>query len=200
MGAFAMRQSLIVRFAVVGLALAVGCGSKPESTPTSTVFNFFDAVRQGNTAQAQQQLTPVALQRITELDMSIAPPGSATASFKVNGITQEMGDHALVSVTWTDLDPDGKPQDEPILIEVRNGDGQWRICGMAQDRGPGLAPMVLDFETMAPSKRRTAATTPAGAAVAPVTAATAGAVAPAGAAAPSQPVGPVAQDPFLQQR
>jgi hypothetical protein len=209
MGVSAMRQSLIAYLAALSLAFTVGCGGSqtgptaaatpgtsgaaPADPVAKVVFEFFDAVRLGRTAEANQRLTPLALQRITELEMNIAPPGSATASFQVGAVTQRQNDHALVSLVWSDVDADGKPYNEPILCEVRDvGGGQWRICGMAQDLGPGQPPMVLDFESLAGSAPQTTAqANPA--------AAQAGGIAPPGAVAPGQPVGPVAQDPFLQR-
>ncbi len=199
-----MRCRSLALFALLGFAVTLGCGksgnpaagtsgSAPGDPIAMVVFEFFDAVRQGQTDRAYQRLTPLALQRITESGMNIAPPGSATASFQVGAVTQRENDHALVAITWTDLDPDGKPYNEPILCEVRDiGGGQWRICGMAQDRGPGLPPMVIDFETPAAAPAQTQ-TGVAQAGAAPTT----GGVAPT---APAQPAGtvPVAQDPFLQ--
>lgn len=156
-----MRSPLIGLAAACGLALFVGCGgsqapetaagtsgSAPSDPIAKVVFEFFDAVRQGQTAQANSRLTPLALERITALDMNIAPPGSATASFQVGGVTKRENDHALVELTWRDVDADGKPYSESILCELRDCDGQWRICGMAQDLGPGQQPMVMDFESL----------------------------------------------------
>jgi hypothetical protein len=138
----------------------------------------------GQTTAAHQYLTPLSLQRITEQNMNFAPPESPTASFQVGQVTTRENDHALVSLTWTDLDADGKPANESIMCELRLCDGQWRICGMAQDMGPGQAPMVLDFES-------TEGSAPKGSAQAAATAASA----PANAATPTKQM---AQDPFQQ--
>lgn len=203
-----MRQSLLAGLAALSLVVTVGCGGSSTGPSTAAtpgtsgaapadpiakvVFEFFDAVRMGRTAEANQRLTPLALQRITELEMNIAPPGSPTASFQVGAVTQRQNDHALVSLVWSDVDADGKPYNEPILCELRDCEGQWRICGMAQDLGPGQPPMVLDFESLAGSTpQKTAQTTP--------TATQGGAAAPGATAPPTTPVGPVAQDPFLQR-
>jgi hypothetical protein len=212
MGVPAMRQSFLACFAALVIALTVGCGgsqtgqttaakpgtsgSAPADPIAKVVFEFFDAVRLGRTAEANQRLTPLALQRITELEMNIAPPGSQTASFQVGTVTQRQNDHALVSMVWSDIDADGKPYNEPSLCELRVCEGQWRICGMAQDLGPGHAPMVIDFESIGGSTPQTTAqANPA--AVQPSGVAPAGATSPV---QPGQPVGPVALDPFLQQR
>jgi hypothetical protein len=211
-----MRQSLITCLAALSLVVTVGCGgsqtgptaaatpgtsgASPADPIAKVVFEFFDAVRLGRTAEANQRLTPLALERITQLEMNIAPPGSATASFQVGTVTKRENDHALVSLVWSDVDADGKPYNEPILCELRDvGGGQWRICGMAQDLGPGQPPMVLDFESLAGSAPQTAKTTPGAPGQTGGVAPTPG-VAPAAAVAPAGQAGPVAQDPFLQQR
>ena len=198
-----MRCRSFAFFAVLSLAVSLGCGGSETPTPSAgangatsavpadpiarVVYEFFDAVRRGQAAEANQRLTPLALQRITESGMNIAPPGSATASFQVGAVTQRQDDHALVTSTWTDLDPDGKPYNEPILFELRDcGGGQWRICGMAQDRGPGLPPMVIDFETLAASTPQPKAAPTTGGSAAPI------------AVDQAAPGKQVAQDPFLQ--
>lgn len=207
-----MRCRSIVLVVALGLAGAVGCGGGEANQLTATpaagasgtiptdpiarvVYEFFDAVRQGRTQDANQRLTPLALERITELDMNIAPPGSPTARFQVGPVKTVQNDHALVELTWTDLDADGKPYDEPILCELRTVDGQWRICGMAQDLGPDQPPMVMDFESLEGIAPRE---TGNGQGVAS-TAATQGAPAPAiGSTATPSPTKEVARDPFQE--
>jgi hypothetical protein len=122
-------------------------GTVPSDPAARVVWEFFDAVRQGRAADANRCLTPLSLQRITEQEMNITPPGSTTARFQVGEVKARQNDHSLVELTWTDLDADGNPYDDHILCELRVCDGQWRICGMAQDQGPGVEPMVLDFES-----------------------------------------------------
>ena len=93
----------------------------PSDPIARVVYEFFDAVRQGRTAEANQLLTPLALQRITAMDMNIAPPGSPTARFQVGrGQDASRTITRVVELTWTDLDADGKPYDEPILCELRD--------------------------------------------------------------------------------
>src|SRR5262245_54025456 len=115
MGVFPMRCRLFAAFAALSLGLMSGCGGSktdpasagagsavPADPIARVVFDFFDAVRQGHTSEATKLLTPLALERITASGDNIAPPGSATASFKVSGVTKREGDHALVALTWTD--------------------------------------------------------------------------------------------------
>lgn len=148
---------------------AVGSGSAPitadqvatsPDAPTDpiarVVYDFLDAVRQGDTAVASGLLTPLALQRTSEMDFVFAPPGSPTARFEVGAAEiVEKETKAVVDSVWTDLDADGKPQSEPTLWALRFASGQWRISGMAAEMGPNQPLMVIDFEnpeTMAPQK------------------------------------------------
>jgi hypothetical protein len=201
-----MRSRSIAAFALAALTLTVGCGggsdapaavaqktasgTVPSDPIAKVVYEFFDAVRQGQMEAAKQRLTPLALQRITANKMNIAPPGSPTASFQVGQVTARQDNHALVSLTWSDVDADGKRYNEFIHCELRIDAGQWRICGMAQDLGPGRPPVVMDFE----SPQGIAAST-AGKAAPTGTTAAAGAAATDATTAPKT----VAQDPFQTQ-
>jgi hypothetical protein len=177
-----MRSSLPVVLLSALFGLVVGCGQSDApnastSTTSSTapitadqvatspgvpadpvaqvVYNFLDAVRQGNTAVASGLLTPLALQRTSEMDFVFAPPGSPTARFEVGAAEMVEKDKAVVDSVWTDLDADGKPQSEPTLWALRMIEGQWRISGMAAEMGPNQPLMVIDFEnpeTMVPQK------------------------------------------------
>jgi hypothetical protein len=181
MGVIAMRSSLYSALLFVVVASTVGCGQSDASKPAATsasntqitpdqvitsaavptdpiakvVYEFLDAVRQGNTAGASGLLTPLALQRTNEMDFVFAPPGSPTARFEIGAAELVEKDKAVVDSVWTDLDADGKPQSEPTLWALRLVDGQWRISGMAAEMGPNQPLMVIDFEnpeTMAPQK------------------------------------------------
>ncbi|RIK82746.1 MAG: hypothetical protein DCC67_06820 [Planctomycetota bacterium] len=175
-----MRLSLLPLLAAVLLGTTIGCGG--SSTPASSgaaatgaatadavattpgipadpiakvVYEFLDAVRRGDTQAASQRLTPLALQKTSEMDFVFAPPGSATARFEVGAAELVEKDKAVVDSVWTDLDADGNPQREPTLWALRFADGQWRVSGMVADMGEGQPPLVIDFEnpaTMAPQQ------------------------------------------------
>jgi hypothetical protein len=178
-GSFAMRSTMFSAL-VLAVALTTGCGQsetpnagKASATPMTitadqvatsadvptdpvarVVYDFLDAVRQGNTAVASQLLTPLALQKTSEMDFVFAPPGSPTARFEIGASELIEKDKAVVDSVWTDLDADGKPHSEPTLWALRLTNGQWRISGMAAEIG-AAQPMVIDFEnpeTMAPPK------------------------------------------------
>jgi hypothetical protein len=125
----------------------------PSDPIARVVYEFLEAVRQGDTAIAGQRLTPTALQKTQEANLVFSPPGSPTATFKVGNVEMIEKDKAVVDSVWTDLDADGKPHSEPTLWALRLTDGAWRISGMIAEMDPNQPPMVIDFEnpeTMAP--------------------------------------------------
>jgi len=157
----------------------------PSDPIARVVYEFLEAVRQGDTAMAGQRLTPTALQKTQEANLVFSPPGSPTASFKVGDVEMIEKDKAVVDSVWTDLDADGKPHSEPTLWALRLTDGTWRISGMIAEMDPNQPPMVIDFEnpeTMAPPKP----TQPANLVNEPTN------------SSPSQPQSEVARNPFDQ--
>jgi len=161
--------------AVAAIGLSVGCGGSDAPAPSASngaaggnaaatpgpsgeipsdpvgrvVYDFLESVRVGQGENAAAKLlTPLALQKIQEQDLNIAPPGSPTARFKVTHVEMMEGDRAVVESTWSDVDADGKQYQEPIYCALRICEGQWRIHGMAQYMGEGQAPMVIDFENL----------------------------------------------------
>jgi hypothetical protein len=169
-----MRYHLAAALLVSGLAIGCGQSEAPNTAQTSkvkaetdaaisqaaskmaaavpsdpiakAVYEFLDAVRQGDTNAAGQRLTPLALKRTSEQDLVFAPPGSPTASFKVGDAEMVDAEKAVVDSVWTDLDADGKPHDEPTLWALKLTEGQWRISGMMAEMGPGQLPVPIDFE------------------------------------------------------
>ncbi|MCC6491749.1 MAG: hypothetical protein IT424_01870 [Pirellulales bacterium] len=127
----------------------------PADPIARVVYEFLDAVRRGDTQAASQRLTPLALQKTSEMDFVFAPPGSSTARFEVGAVELVGQDKAVVDSVWTDLDADGKPQSEPTLWALRLTEGQWRVSGMVADMGDDQQPLIIDFEnpeTMAPQQ------------------------------------------------
>lgn len=168
-----MRMAMWAALAAVGFS--VGCGGSEAPAPAAksgstggvavttlapasevpsdpvgrVVYDFLESVRVGQGENAAAKLlTPLALQKIQEQDLNIAPPGSPTARFQVNHVEMVEADRAVVESTWSDVDADGQTYQEPIYCALRICDGQWRIHGMAQYMGEGQDPMVIDFENL----------------------------------------------------
>jgi hypothetical protein len=194
-----MRRLLTSAFAVMSLAVAVGCGGGEEAANTlpaagtiptdpiaKVVYDFLDTVRKGPAAEAHQWLTPLALERITALDMTIAPPGTPASSFQVQGVKERAGDRAVVAVRWSDVE-DGKPYHENIFFELRQVEAGWRICAMGQDLGNGRPPMVMNFEAPPTTAPANVAAHQAPGTVAPGAVAPATAMQPAPGALPTAP-------------
>ena len=155
-------RMLLSGFLVAAIA---GCGGSEDSTPADSagdgsdqaastqmakpdaaVAEFLEAVRVGNDQKAAEMFTPLARQRVSELNIQVAPQGSDTASFSVGEVKYVAEDGAHVAATWTDLDENGKPRTDEMTWMVRREPEGWRVAGMATIVFPGEPPLLLDFE------------------------------------------------------
>ncbi len=117
-----------------------------QSSPSHAVAAFLEAVRLGNDQQAEAMFTPLARQRVGELNIQVAPRGSDTASYKVGKVKYLEGGGARVQATWTDLGPDGQPRTDDMIWVLRKEQEGWRVAGMAATVFAGEPPLLLDFE------------------------------------------------------
>ena len=146
--------------AIGGLLIgAWGCGNSGSTasklplpadskSPDLAVKTFLEAVRKGDHAKATLMLTPTARIETAKHDLSVAPPGSATAKFtvgQVEYVTPEK-DGAHVGSTWTDFDLEGKANSDNIVWVLRLEEEGWRIAGMAVKVFDGELPLILNFE------------------------------------------------------
>jgi hypothetical protein len=146
------------------LVSAFGCGNAPTEDapvartsaaepvamrpdgPEAAVHQFLEAIRLGNDEAASQMLTPMAKAKTAEYDLTVAPPGSDTASFKV-GEVELIGDEgAHVASFWTDVDMNGEKHTDTIVWMVRKEPQGWRIAGMATRVVENQPPVILNFE------------------------------------------------------
>jgi len=114
--------------------------------PEAAIGKFLEAVRVGNDQKAAGMFTPLARERVAEMDIQVAPPGSDTARFSVGEVEFLAEDGARVAATWTDLDENGNPQTDDMTWMVRRESEGWRVAGMATVVFPGEPPLLLDFE------------------------------------------------------
>ena len=120
--------------------------SAETSTPADAVVVFLDAVRRGDDVQTAQMLTTLARQKVAEMDMGVAPPGSDTADFEV-GDVEWLGDEgARVASRWTDQDGYGARQTHDMVWMLRREAAGWRIAGVAAEVFDGEPPLLLNFE------------------------------------------------------
>jgi hypothetical protein len=138
------------------LALSVtGCSSNKSVDdlvndnipgPDVAVYEFLEAVRTGDKDKSSSMLTDLARERTAKMDLSVAPPGSDTASFKVGEVELVADELARVACVWTDGDDDGKPKSNEIIWILRREPQGWRIAGMATKIFDDELPLLLDFE------------------------------------------------------
>ena len=160
-----MRSNTRMLLSVFLVAAIAGCGGSGDSTPADSagegsdqaasaktakpdlaVALFLEAVRVGNDQKAAEMFTPLARQKVAELNIQVAPQGSDTASFSVGEVEYLAEDGARVAATWTDLDENGKPRTEEMTWMVRRESEGWRVAGMTTIIFPGESPLLLDFE------------------------------------------------------
>jgi hypothetical protein len=114
--------------------------------PDVAVYEFLEAVRTGDDTKSASMLTDLARERTSQMNLTVAPPGSDTASFKVGEVEMVADELARVACTWTDGDEDGKPKSNEIIWILRREPQGWRIAGMATKIFDDELPLLLDFE------------------------------------------------------
>jgi hypothetical protein len=123
--------------------------SPPSDAPDKAVYSFLEAVRTGNDQQAAKMLTPMALQKTSEMQMEVAPTSSPTAKFNVGQTVyrEANSDGAYVDSTWTDkIDDEGHTRTDAITWVLRRETEGWRIAGMVTKVFPDRPPLILNFE------------------------------------------------------
>ena len=160
--------SIVLAFSFVSATL-VGCGGASSESASATsganagqsnsaqsaatngsvadavVNEFLEAVRVGDVKKSSGLLTPLALNRTNEHDLTVAPLGSATAKFEIGKTELIDSDKALVESVWTDVDVDGNPSSEELVWALRKSNQGWRISGLAIQVDGGQ-PQLIDFE------------------------------------------------------
>lgn len=132
---------------------------KNMNSAEGAVFQFLEAVRTGDDKRAEAMFSNVAREKIQQMKLQVAPPGSDTARFEIGRIEYlskdglptdviEKSDGARVEATWSDLDKDGNRQGEKMLWMVRREADGWRIAGAAASIFPGEDPVLLNFENL----------------------------------------------------
>ncbi len=119
---------------------------KDGRSPQQVVEAFLGAVKAGDDRTAESLLTKKALKETSARELRVAPPGSDTAEFVVQGVeTIADGAGAHVLSTWTEGTDEEKYSDDYIWV-LRNDPEGWRIAGMITKPFDDLAPVALDFE------------------------------------------------------
>jgi hypothetical protein len=157
-----MMRSDVAAIVVWVAVAASGCGgSAPEQAATGgpavpgasipppgvVVKQFLEAVKAADHLAADQLLTPAARAESEKSGMSVAPPGSATASFEVGDVEylKEAGGGAHVASKWSD-EVDGENRTDTIVWILRKEAEGWRIAGMATKVFEDEPPLILNFE------------------------------------------------------
>lgn len=128
----------------------------PAVPPEVVVREFLHSVQIGDHQKAESLLTDLAQQKTKEMDLMVAPPGSATAKFEVGEVEfEENGQIAKVESYWTDIGEDGKPMTNMFVWFMRLDAPGWRIGGVATKLFDDADPLLLDFEDPEDMMRKT---------------------------------------------
>lgn len=168
-----MNRSIGILLVLVGTILPVGCGGKADpdglanttasnrSTPVSTaagtvppneiVAMFSDSIRRGDKETTIKLITLAAREEIQRRGMTIDPPGSPEASYKIGEVRflDQDRDAAYVESVWIEPGTNGQPNVETEVVwAVQLEPEGWRISGLAIDMGPNAQPTLVDFENL----------------------------------------------------
>jgi hypothetical protein len=120
----------------------------PDSAVTDVITraaeDFLDAVLKGDSERASARLTPQALQRINESGTPFAPPGLASATYRIGEVRTPSPDQAIVQCVLTDTNAG---QSEEMCCLLRRVESDWRVSGIAYGSGPEQPWMLSDFES-----------------------------------------------------
>jgi len=133
---------------------AAPAAAPPVAPPDAAVREFLDAIRVGDHKRAEGMLTDTARQKTSEMDLLVAPPGSATAKFEIAEMEVIEDQVAHVASVWTDIGDDGKPQTNEFVWALRRQPQGWRVAGVAVQLFPNQPPLLLDFEDPADMLRK----------------------------------------------
>ncbi|GAA4440759.1 hypothetical protein [Bremerella cremea] len=121
---------------------------KAVRDPKAVVELFLVSLRQGDANTTSRLLTTKARTETAKHDLTVQPPGSATAKFVVGQTiyTTETRDICHVESNWTDVDDAGRRQTYEIVWILRRESFGWAVAGMATELFSGEPPLVMNFE------------------------------------------------------
>lgn len=167
-----MKRSIGTLLILVGTALPLGCGGQADPNgggssalatratsatsssvvpPNEIVAMFSDSIRRGDKETTIKLITLAAREEIQRRGMTIDPPGSPEASYKIGEVKflDQDRDAAYVESFWIEPGVNGQPnQQTEVVWAVQLEPEGWRISGLAIDNGPNEEPTLVDFENL----------------------------------------------------
>lgn len=164
-----MKRSIGILLVLVGTAFPLGCGGKGDPNgdskatiaarstssatalvpPNEIVAMFSDSIRRGDKETTIKLITIAAREEIQRRGITIDPPGSPEASYKIGEVKfiDSDRDAAYVESVWIEPGVNGQPNQETEVVWAVNKEPEgWRISGLAIDMGPNVEPTLVDFE------------------------------------------------------
>lgn len=164
-----MKRSIGILLVLVGTAFPLGCGGKADPNgdsqatvaaratsgatalvpPEEIVSMFSDSIRRGDKETTIKLITVAAREEIQRRGITIDPPGSPEATYKIGEVKfiDSDRDAAYVESVWIEQGVNGQPNQETEVVWAVNKEPEgWRISGLAIDMGPNVEPTLVDFE------------------------------------------------------
>lgn len=118
------------------------------ATPDAAVSAFLQALRDGDDEVAEALLTPKAREETAKRELTVQPPGTPNATFRIGKVEYLSADKtgAHVNSTWIEQNPEEGPSSYDIVWALRRQADGWRIAGMATQVNPNEPPVFLNFE------------------------------------------------------
>ncbi|MEM6656171.1 MAG: hypothetical protein AAF596_10230 [Planctomycetota bacterium] len=117
----------------------------PADPIAASAYAFMDAVFDGDSARADQQLTPTASAEMATSGQRFAPPGSGPTGFEIGAVKQISDDRAAVECLVSGT-VDGAAVKERLGCLLRKVGDQWLVSGVAYEVSPGGRATIIDFE------------------------------------------------------
>jgi hypothetical protein len=162
-----MKKTLLIAAGFIVCA-AIGCSQSSENQtadatsesamPTEpaakAAYNFFSAMIEGDTQQATNCLTPLAIQRIHESNLSLIGSGFDSGTFRIGTVRNPSPSNALVQCYISDVGPNGQRRNEEICCLLKLIEGRWLVTGIAYQPIPGGEPVIMSFENPDPPQQQ----------------------------------------------
>lgn len=131
-----------------------GSSDSALSGPAAAVSEFLEAVRMGDDRKSEAMLTSAAREQIAKYNISVSPPRSDTASFKIGEVKMQSDDRATVVCTCSDRDATGQIRSDEVTWVLRLEPEGWRVGGMLVTVDPQEPPQPFNFEDLEDTFRR----------------------------------------------
>jgi hypothetical protein len=116
-----------------------------ESSPSTVVSAYLDALRSDDHTVAERLLTTTAREETAAYNLPVQAPGSPAATYVI-GNTTRIKDGTQVGTRWTETSEAGETLIYDIDWMLRQTPQGWRVVGMSTSLTPDGDPIYVSFE------------------------------------------------------